>query len=177
MTKWYPDTPICIGHEGGRGKPTQIDAGYMEGARYTLHGGRGAVVERLQCGGVEDRASSGQTKHRFREGSGVEIDGGWWDGSEGGYTIISPHEPMPGSVETIKYLRRHRRVRSKRRVRGYHHCFYKITPVAPVVQVVNLEFCLCLSPGFEPQVGRTLDFICKNKSQKDSIVESALQRG
>ena len=32
-------------------------------------------------------------------------------------------------------------------------------PVAPVVQVVNLEVCLCLSPGFEPQVGRTFDFI------------------
>ena len=35
-------------------------------------------------------------------------------------------------------------------------------PVAPVVQVVKLEFYLCLSAGFEPQVGRTFDFICKN---------------
>ena len=50
-------------------------------------------------------------------------------------------------------------------------------PVAPVVQVVNLEFYLCLSRGFEPQVGRTFDFIYKNKNKKDSIVESALQRG
>ena len=50
-------------------------------------------------------------------------------------------------------------------------------PVAPVVQVVNLEFYLCLSPGFEPQVGRTFDFICKKINIKDSIVESALQRG
>ena len=50
-------------------------------------------------------------------------------------------------------------------------------PVAPVVQVVNLEFCLCSSPGFEPQVCRTFDFICKNQNKKDSIVESALQRG
>ena len=51
-------------------------------------------------------------------------------------------------------------------------------PVAPVVQVVNLEFyLLCSSPGFEPQVGRTFDFICKNKNKNDSIVESALQRG
>ena len=50
--------------------------------------------------------------------------------------------------------------------------------LAPVVQVVNLEFYLCLSPWFEPQVGRTFDFICKNKNKKkDSIVESALQRG
>ena len=41
--------------------------------------------------------------------------------------------------------------------------------------VVNLEFylLLCLSPGFEPQVGRTLDFICKNKNQKDSIGDGA----
>ena len=38
-----------------------------------------------------------------------------------------------------------------------------IQPVAPVVQVVNLEIYLCLSPGFEPQVGRTFDFICENK--------------
>ena len=49
------------------------------------------------------------------------------------------------------------------------------------VQVVNLEFylkvLLCLSPGFEPQVGRAFDFIRKNQNQKDSIVESALQRG
>ena len=50
-------------------------------------------------------------------------------------------------------------------------------PVAPVVQVVNIEFYLCLSSGFEPQVGRTFDFISKNKNKKDSIVESALQRG
>ena len=50
-------------------------------------------------------------------------------------------------------------------------------PVAPVVQVVNLEVCLCLGPWFEPQVGRTFDFICKKKTKKDSIVESALQRG
>ena len=34
-------------------------------------------------------------------------------------------------------------------------------PVAPVVQVVNLEFYLCLSPGFEPQVGRTLTLFAK----------------
>ena len=40
--------------------------------------------------------------------------------------------------------------------------FYR---VAPVVQVVNLEFYLCLSPGFEPQVGRTNDFICKHKKK------------
>ena len=39
--------------------------------------------------------------------------------------------------------------------------------VAPVVQVVNLKFHLCLSPGFEPQVGRTFDFICKNKNKKE----------
>ena len=32
-------------------------------------------------------------------------------------------------------------------------------------------------PGFEPQVGQTFDFICKNKNKKDSIVESTLQRG
>ena len=50
-------------------------------------------------------------------------------------------------------------------------------PVAPVVQVVSLEFYVCLSPGFEPQVGGTFDFIRKNKNTKDSIVESALQRG
>ena len=49
--------------------------------------------------------------------------------------------------------------------------------LAPVIQVVNLELYLCLSPGIEPQVGRTFDFICKNISQKDSIAESALQRG
>ena len=36
-------------------------------------------------------------------------------------------------------------------------------PVAPVVQVVTLEFYLCLSPGFEPQVGRTFDFIYLQK--------------
>ena len=41
-----------------------------------------------------------------------------------------------------------------------------ILRIAPVVQVVNLEFCLCLSPRFEPQVGRTFDFICKNKDKK-----------
>ena len=28
-----------------------------------------------------------------------------------------------------------------------------------VVQVVNLEFYVCLSPGFEPQVGGAFDFI------------------
>ncbi len=47
-------------------------------------------------------------------------------------------------------------------------------PVAPVVQVVNLEFYLfefwVRAPG-----GSDFDFICKIK--KDSIVESALQRG
>ena len=38
---------------------------------------------------------------------------------------------------------------------------------APVVQVVNLEFYFSvLSPGFEPQVGRTFDSICKNKNKK-----------
>ena len=35
--------------------------------------------------------------------------------------------------------------------------------IAPVVQVVNLEFYLCLSPGFEPQVGRTLTLFAKIK--------------
>ena len=36
----------------------------------------------------------------------------------------------------------------------------------------------CLSPGFEPQVGRMFDYICKKKKKKkkDSIVENALQR-
>ena len=34
-------------------------------------------------------------------------------------------------------------------------------PVAAVVHVVNLEFYLCLSTGFEPQVGQTFDFIYK----------------
>ena len=33
----------------------------------------------------------------------------------------------------------------------------------------------CLCPGFEPQVGRTLTLFAQKK--KDSIVESALQRG
>ena len=56
-------------------------------------------------------------------------------------------------------------------------CDKCVIPVAPVVQVFNLEFYLCLSPGFEPQVGRTFDFICKNKTKKDSVVEGALQRG
>ena len=57
------------------------------------------------------------------------------------------------------------------------YCQFSFLPVAPVVQVVNLEFHLCLSPGFEPQVGRTIDFIWKNKIKKDSIVESALKHG
>ena len=35
----------------------------------------------------------------------------------------------------------------------------------------------CLSPGFEPQVGRTLTLFAKIKIIKNSIVESALQRG
>ena len=49
---------------------------------------------------------------------------------------------------------------------------------APVVKwLTSNSTCCVLSPGFEPQVGRTFDFICKNKSKKDSIVESALQRG
>ena len=48
-------------------------------------------------------------------------------------------------------------------------------PVAPVVQVVNLEFYFCMSPGLEPKVGRTSDLFAKKKN--DSIVESALQRG
>ena len=40
-------------------------------------------------------------------------------------------------------------------------------PVAPVVQAVNLEFYLCLNPGFEPEVGRsrTFDHIRKNQNQ------------
>ena len=42
-----------------------------------------------------------------------------------------------------------------------------LMPVAPVVQVVNLEFYLCLSPGFEPQVGRTLTLFAKIKNKKD----------
>ena len=42
--------------------------------------------------------------------------------------------------------------------------FIKIWHIAPVVQVVNLEFYLRLSPGFEPQVGRTFDYLQKSKS-------------
>ena len=30
----------------------------------------------------------------------------------------------------------------------------------------NSTYLLCLSPGFEPQVGRTFGFICKNKNKK-----------
>ena len=41
--------------------------------------------------------------------------------------------------------------------------YRNILPVAPLVQVVNLEFQLCLSPGFEPQMSRTFDFINKFK--------------
>ena len=50
-------------------------------------------------------------------------------------------------------------------------------PVAPVAQVANLEFYLCLSPGFEPQEGRTRDFIYLQYIYIYIIVESALQRG
>ena len=63
------------------------------------------------------------------------------------------------------------------KVIAYCGVYCRQRPVAPVVEVVNLESCLCLSPGFEPQAGRTFDFICKNKNKKDSIVDSALQRG
>ena len=35
-----------------------------------------------------------------------------------------------------------------------------------VLNLGLLEFYLCLSAGFEPQVGRTFDFICKNKNKK-----------
>ena len=37
--------------------------------------------------------------------------------------------------------------------------------------MVNLEFYLCLSPGFEPQVGEKFDFICKKKKKKNSCLE------
>ena len=35
-----------------------------------------------------------------------------------------------------------------------------------LIQVVNLELKLCLSPGFEPQGGRTFDLVCENMNQK-----------
>ena len=48
--------------------------------------------------------------------------------------------------------------------------------IAPVVQVVNLEFYLFESWVRAPG-GSDFDFIYKKKKKKDSIVESALQRG
>ena len=62
-------------------------------------------------------------------------------------------------------------------VLGLGLCLVVYTPVAPVVQVVNLEFYMfetwVRAPG-----GSGFDFICKNKKiKKDSIVQSALQRG
>ena len=56
---------------------------------------------------------------------------------------------------------------------AFMYCIYK--PVAPVVQVVNLEFYLFESWVRAPG-GSDFDFICKNKIRKDSIVKSALQR-
>ena len=56
-------------------------------------------------------------------------------------------------------------------------CHSVVGQVAPVVQVVNLEFYLFESWVRAPG-GSDFDFICKNKNEKkDSIAESALQRG
>ena len=56
---------------------------------------------------------------------------------------------------------------------GGHHPTYlpffiahRGVSIAPVVQEVSLELYLCLSPGFESQVGRTFDFIRKNNIKK-----------
>ena len=48
-------------------------------------------------------------------------------------------------------------------IRFQHFTFVFTAPfqaaVTPVAQVVNLEFYLCLRPGFEPRVCRTFDLI------------------